>query len=327
VLRPDYGDVTAEYLALRSGRAYVADFSEVVWVTGTDAIEFLDGQASQDIAGMVPGETARSFLLEPRGKLVALLWLVRDVDRVGVVVGAGQGAGVIEHLERFRFRVDVDLALDERLVVEIWGSDLSEISGRSGLEEAGWVDRDGVMAALLADVPLSRLLLAGLKTEGLQALGVDPAGQIAVDTVRIEAGEPLMGVDLDESTIPQESGLVDRSVSFTKGCFVGQELVARIDSRGRVNRRLVGVAMSTNLLPPTGSEVIADDVVVGSVSSVGESLAVGAPVALAMVRREVDSGEEVTIRWGSSSAQARVHELPMDDFSEISHFSYTKGRN
>ncbi len=327
-MRRDYGDVTSEYLALRAGRGYVSEFSELLWVTGKDAVTFLDGQVSQDVAAMEMGATARSFLLEPRGKLFALLWLLRGEDRVGLVMGHGRAAGVAEHLERFRFRVDVHLEVDKRSIAEVWGAGLTELGPRAGLEEgSGWAERDGVMAALLRGNPLSRLLLAGTEDRDLDELGLSPAGRIAADAVRIEAGEPVMGLDVDEATIPQESGLVADSVSFTKGCYVGQELVARIDSRGRVNRRLVGITMTENVLPPPGSDVVANEAAVGTVSTVGESLAVGAPVALAMVRREVDDGDTVVVRWDSGSVQGRVHALPLDDLSGISHSSYTQDRD
>ncbi|MCH7584067.1 MAG: folate-binding protein YgfZ [Acidobacteria bacterium] len=327
-MRRDYGDVTSEYLALRTGRGYVSEFSELVWVTGKDTVTFLDGQVSQDVAAMDPGATARSFLLEPRGKLFALLWLLRGEERVGLVVGPGRAAGVVEHLDRFRFRVDVELAIDQRRIVEVWGSDLAELAGRTGLEDgSGWEERDGLMVAALRGNPLHRLVLAGSGDRDLDELGLRPAGRIAADAVRIEAGEPVMGVDVDEATIPQESGLVAESVSFTKGCFVGQELVARIDSRGRVNRRLVGITMTENVLPPPGSEVVADEATVGTVSTVGESLTVGAPVALAMLRREVEDGDTVAVRWDSGSVQGRVHALPLDDLSGISHSSYKQDRD
>jgi len=327
-VRPDYGDVPSEYLALRTGKGYLTGFSEIVWVAGTDAVAFLEGQASQDVAAMAPQTTARSFLLEPRGKLVALLWVLRGEERLGLVVDRGRGPGVIEHLERFRFRVDVEMLLDDRAVIEVWGSDLEPIAHRAGLEAgAGWIDQAGVSMALLTGSPLSRLVLAGADDESVGRLEVTPAGRSAADAVRIEAGEPVMGVDVDEGTIPQESGLVGEAVSFTKGCYVGQELVARIDSRGHVNRRLAGIAMSHNVVPPAGSEVVAGDAVVGTLSTVGESLAAMAPVALAMVRREIEAGDEVSVRWDEGSVPARVRTLPLDDLSPVSHSPYTEERD
>ena len=124
-----------------------------------------------------------------------------------------------------------------------------------------------------------------------------------------------MGIDVDRDTIPQETGLVPEAVSFTKGCFLGQELVARIDSRGRVNRHLRGVTIGENVLPPEGATLWQGGAGVGKLSSVGESLALRAPVALAMVRREVEPGEEVEIRWEGGGTRGTVRPLPLDDFS------------
>jgi folate-binding protein YgfZ len=120
-----------------------------------------------------------------------------------------------------------------------------------------------------------------------------------------------MGRDVDERTIPHEAGVVEGAVSFTKGCYLGQELVARIDSRGRVNRHLRGLVITANVLPPAGAEVSGASGVVGTITSVGESLDLRAPVALALIRREVAPGDEVTIAWEGGSIRAVVLELPL----------------
>jgi tRNA-modifying protein YgfZ len=327
-MRRDYGDVTSEYLALRNGGGYLTDFSEIVWATGPDAVTFVDGQASQDVAAMTPGGTARSFFLGPKGKLVALSWLLRGAGRVGMIVERGRGADLVAHLEQFKFRVDVGLTLDERPVSEGWGPDLRVRAELMGLDAAtAWIEQDGSLVALLVADPLSRLVLVGSDSRTMDGLGLVPVGAIAADAVRIEAGEPSMGVDVDERTIPQESGLVDQAVSFTKGCYVGQELVARIDSRGHVNRRLVGIAMSDNVVPPPGASVVAGDAVTGKLTTVGESLAVRAPVALAMVHREVEIGQTVAVRWDSGTSLGTVLALPLDDLADISHFPNTKNRD
>jgi tRNA-modifying protein YgfZ len=322
-MRSDYGDVTAEYLALREGTGYLEGFSDVVWAAGADAESFLDGQVSQDIGAMAMNATARSLILEPRGKLVAIPWIIKSPDRIGLVVAAGNAEALIEHLKGFLFRVEVSLIAETRPIAEVWGRDLAPLASSLGLTLTdGWDPAAGV--GLLRGRVLQRLIMPG----GVDpVLGLRPCGRIASDAVRVEAGEPLMGSDVDGSTIPQESGLVDESVSFTKGCFVGQELVARIDSRGRVNRRLVGVVVGENLVPPVGAEVLAGGTAVGSVSTVGESLALMAPVALAMVRREVEPGDPVTLRWDGGEVSARVETLPLDDLAESSHSSYTSRRD
>lgn len=325
-MQRDYGDVSAEYAALRSGTGYVEGFSDIVWLGGADAVSFIDGQVSQDVASMTEGTTARSFLLTPRGKLVALLWVLRGAETVGLVVDRGYGSAVVDHLETFKFRVDADLTIDESSTLEVWGPRLIKAAERAGIDGgAGWNQNPTRVAALLQGPVLERLVVRG-EEDAAAVADVRPAGRIAADTVRVEAGEPVMGVDVDESTIPQETGLVPDAVSFTKGCYVGQELVARIDSRGRVNRRLMGIRVSENVVPPVGAEIVADGRAVGRVSTVGESLAARAPVAMAMLRREVEAGSSVHLEWESAAVASQVEALPIDDFAETSHSSNTQGR-
>ncbi|HUG75385.1 MAG TPA: glycine cleavage T C-terminal barrel domain-containing protein [Acidimicrobiia bacterium] len=308
--RPTYGDVTAEYRALVEGCAAIEGSRHLVWVRGSDAVAFLDGQVSQDIAGMEPGAVARSFLLEPRGKIVALMWVLRGESEVGLVIDAGRSAAVVDALDRFRFRVNATLEAPLPLV-ELWGPETDAALDRLGYGSVvGWsrVD-DGTVARLPARWPVAAL--SAIDSAMLDAAGVVRAGLIAATTVRIEAGEPVSGVDIDETTIPQETGLVDEAVSFTKGCFLGQELVARIDSRGRVNRHLRGIVMTENLIPPVGATVEHEGVDVGRLTSVGESLRVGAPIAMALVRREVDPEAPVRVSWDGGSAGAVVRSLPL----------------
>lgn len=327
-VRTDYGDVTSEYRALRSATGYVTGNSELVWVRGPDSVDFLDGQLSQDVVAMPVGTTARSFLLEPKGKLSALAWVLRGDSTVGLVVDAGRGEQVIDRLARFRFRVDADVALDDADVLEVWGPDCGGVAEQMGIAAGtGWSTDGRVTTALLDGGVLERFVVAGVGAEVLEDAGFSPAGRVAADSVRIEAGEPVMGVDVDEGTIPQETGLAGAAVSFTKGCYVGQELVARIDSRGHVNQRLVGVEIATNVVPPRGAEVVSDGRAVGVVSTVGESLALRAPVALARVRTEVADGDEIRLRWDGGEVAARVRDLPMDDLSGRSHSSYTAQRD
>jgi folate-binding protein YgfZ len=322
--RPDHGDATAEYRAGRGGSGLIAGLSQLVWITGGDVVTFLDGQLSQDLVSMAPGGVARSLLLEPRGKLVATMWVLRGEDRVGLVVDAGRAAGVVQRLDEFRFRVDVEVAIDDRLVWEVWGPRSGDVVASAGWDPGpGWALHDDAVVARLDAALLHRVIVVGGDPAALEAAGARRIGTVAADTIRIETGEPVMGVDLDESTIPQESGLVPVSVSFTKGCYVGQELVARIDSRGRVNRRLVGVVLRTNVIPPVGAAIMAGDDHVGTVTTVGESLSLRAPVALAMVRREVADRGAVEIRWDGGSAPATIRDLPLADSSAGVHTPLT----
>ena len=292
-----YGDVTHEYRAARSEAGRVDGLYELVWFGGADAVSFLESLLSQNIEAQPPGTVRRSFLLEPRGHITALLWVLRGEDRVGLLTDAGYGQVVAETLARYRIRVDVDIELDGRPLVTVVGP-------QSPLVE-GWSEEDGV---LTAGIPL-----AGNRRSVTTA---DPdlpkVGTLAWTAVRVEAGDPVMGVDVDSDTMPHETGLVPQSVDFTKGCFLGQELVARVDSRGgNAPRKLMGVIVTTNVIPPAGAEIVKGDKVVGKLTSPAESLTLRSPVGLSLLRREVEAGDALVIRWEGGEATAAAAELPM----------------
>jgi folate-binding protein YgfZ len=295
-LPASYGDVTAEYRAARSEAGRVAGLYDLVWFAGPDAVSFLESLLSQNIEAQEPGTVRRSFLLGPRGKIAALLWVLRDTDRVGLVTDAGYGELVSDTLGRYRIRVKVEIDPEVRPLTALVGPESPAVEG--------WTDADGVLTAALP--------LAGNRRSLTTAESDLPqVGRIAWTAVRVEAGEPLMGVDVDESTIPQETGLVPEAVDFTKGCFLGQELVARIDSRGHVNQRLMGVIVTTNVIPPPGAEIAVDDKIVGKLTSPAESLTLRSPVGLALIRREVEAGTAITVRWEGGETPAAVAELPL----------------
>jgi folate-binding protein YgfZ len=320
-LRPlpdSYGDVTGEYLAVRHETALVRGQHALVWVRGADAVDFLQDLVSQEVRSLSSGNVARSFLLSPQGRLRALLWLLRGDDEVGLIADAHSGEEVVaSDLERFRIRVDAEIEAEPRPVLELWGPRSGQVLTSAGLPTPeGWDRRESFVVASLPLVGLRRYLVVGADPDLLIEHGARPVGRLAATAVRVEGGEPLMGQDLDEKTIPQESGLVAHAVSFEKGCYLGQELVARIDSRGHVNRMLRGVIIETNVLPPEGSEIRAGDRVVGRVTSVAESLTLRAPIALALVRREVAPGEDVTVGLEGGSVPAHIEDLPLDDFTD-----------
>ncbi|MDX1448860.1 MAG: glycine cleavage T C-terminal barrel domain-containing protein [Acidimicrobiia bacterium] len=310
MMRASYGDVVAEHRAIREDVAVVHGSHEVVWVEGPGSVGFLQGILSQDLESMASGDVARSFLLAPQGKLEALLWLAKEAERVAVVVDTRFGELVAERLNYYRIRVKAEVRVEERPVWSLWGPRARDVA------DVGqhWADRDGAVRIPFPTRGVDRVLVIG----DLEVSGLPKAGELAVTAVRVESGEPVMGRDVDEKTIPQETGLVDEAVSFTKGCYLGQELVARIDSRGHVNRRLRGVAVTRNVLPPEGAEVWADDRQVGTLTSVSESVFVGAPIGLSLLRREVNDGDEVEIRWGPaespSTTPAIARPLPMTVF-------------
>jgi folate-binding protein YgfZ len=318
-----FGDVTGEYLALRREAAFLTDWHEIVWVRGPDAVRFLDGLVSQAVASIEAGDVARSLLLAPQGKLRAPHYLLRGEHEVGLVVDLAVAETAAADLRRFKIRVDVVIDRETQPVIDVWGPQAHDVATfvvGAAPGASTWVRGEGetIAAGLpFPQVDLPRVVLVGVEPESLAAAGVARAGRLAADAVRIEAGEPIMGVDLDEGTIPQEGDVVVGAVDFAKGCYLGQELVARIDSRGHVNRHLRGVVVGTNVLPPLGAEIVAADKVVGVITSLAESLELRAPVALALVRREVEPGVAVSVRWQGGQVPARIADLPLDTFAAV----------
>jgi folate-binding protein YgfZ len=249
--------------------------------------------------------------------LRAVFWVLKGEDEVILVTDRGRGDLLAADLGRYRFRVDAVVEPMTGEDLSLWGPSSGGVLERANLPTPEfWERREDRLVARLPLRGLDRFLVFGAAREQLERAGARRVGSLAVTAVRVEAGEPVMGRDLDEKTIPQESGLVPDTVSFAKGCYLGQELVARIDSRGHVNRGLRGVVIATNVLPPEGAELFAGESAVGRITSVAESLTLRAPVGLALVRREVEPGAEVEIRWEGGSTRASVHELPLSDFTE-----------
>jgi folate-binding protein YgfZ len=293
------GDLAAQYEAVRTGVGAVELARDVIKVAGPQALEYLQGQLSQDIAVLAPGDAALSFLLEPQGKVVALLRVARTGDDAFVLdTDGGFGDEVMERLSRFKLRTKVAIeALDWRCVALRGPAAAPDTAAASG-------------AAVVVPVEWPGLV-------GFDLIGPDvavPAGVQGVadiyEVVRIEAGIPRMGAELTARTIPQETGVVDRAVSFTKGCYTGQELVARIDARGgNVPRRLRGVIVDDGL-PPPGAMLTAEGATVGEITSAAAHPA-GHSVALAYVRRGHEPPLAATVAWEGGSAVARIAALPL----------------
>lgn len=265
---------------------FVVGVTGAVVVAGPDAADFLQGLISQDVGLATSDSAVRSFLLGPRGKFRALLWVVRDGD--GFWLFTDTPENVEADLRRFHLRVDCTIESFAGPVVDVIGPRPPQVS-----------------AAVLARVPWrgpERWILAGSEPGELDLPQLEDG---AWTRIRIEAGEPAMNVDVDEKTIPQESGLVGEAVSFAKGCYLGQELVARIDSRGHVNRRMVRLEIDAPSPPAAPAQVEFDGQPVGTVTSAAGGD--GTVVALAILPTSVSG--DVAVSWGDQRATGSVTEL------------------
>jgi folate-binding protein YgfZ len=303
-----FGDT---YEACRSGVAGMVVGIDVVRVTGRDARSYLQTQCSQDLAGLVPGASVESLVLSPQGKVDAYVRVaLLAEEEVLVVVAAGNGGALHERLRRFRLRVKADLeALQWQCAV---------LRGPAAVAAAAGA---GAIAALPLEWPPMTGVDLIAPEVGLPE-GVPEGDPRAFETIRIEAGEPVMGREINERTIAQEAGLVARAVSFTKGCYPGQELVARIDARGdNVPKRLRGVVVGSRdpdatapdpTLVTPGAKIFAGGREVGALTSVAWSPRLGAVVALAYVRREVSPPAPATLETdGAGPLTVKVVELPI----------------
>jgi folate-binding protein YgfZ len=297
---------------LAAGTAF-ADRSDrgFVTVTGPDAFSFLQAVVSADLDPLTDGTGADSLLLAPQGKLDVAFRLLRiDGETVGIDCDPGLAPRLVESLLRYRIRVKAEVfdtsgevgllsfvgaaaptppaTLPDALHAHFVNGDLRVVRTRHGYDVLG---------------PVAEL---DRHVTNLAAQGVTAAVPEAYEAWRIDHGIAVQPFDLGDDTIPQEAFLERDAVSFTKGCFIGQELVCRIDTRGHVNRFLRVFDIDGAQLPPVGAAVAADGREVGVLTSVTPP---GVPVvALGYVRREVEPPASVTLQWDGGEATARLRE-------------------
>jgi folate-binding protein YgfZ len=262
---------------------------DLVAVTGADAATYLQGQLSQEVTALAVGETAWTFVLAPQGKVEGWGRITRVADDgFEVLVDVGAGEAWDARLRRFLLRTRADIAVTPGVaVLALRGEGSAAVLTESGVgapvswRAAGWPTGDGydlvVAGEATGDDVVARLAGAGateVDAEGLEAL-------------RIRAGVPAWGRELDADTIPASVGqwVIDASVSFTKGCYTGQELVARIDSRGGHVPRLLHRLEVPGPPPAPGTAVLVGEAEVGPVTS-SAPVADGS-VALVWVPRSV----------------------------------------
>lgn len=267
---------------------------DVVRVWGPDAVTFLQGQLSQDVGALAVGTSSWTFVLQPQGKVDAWARLTRtSADEVLLDTDQGWGQALHDRLRRFLIRTKAELELLDWPAVAVRGAD----APRGELP-------DGVL----------RLPAAGPGVEGYDLLGPgaalpDGVGAMSADDLRahdVAHGVPAMGRELTEGTIPAEIGawIVAESVNFTKGCFVGQELTARIDSRGgNVPRHLRALVLDA---PVAEGTPVSCEGPAATVTTAATSEAHG-PIALAFLGRAVEPGVAITV----DGVPGTVHELPL----------------
>ncbi len=312
--------VIAGFEALDGAGATAIIERDVVSVTGPDSGRYLQGQLSQEIVALAEGASAWSLLLQPTGKVQSWLRVHRiGPDDYALDVDPGHGADVVARLGRFLLRTKAEIGepLPRFVLARRHGADRVEL----GREPDGLAAQVGVLAGAVAGpgvAGVDRVLPPGTAHEDVAAAAAADgrvAPSAAFERHRIAHGVPAMGSELTDDTIPAEAGqwLIDASVSFTKGCYTGQELVARIDSRGNTVPRPIRLlrfdeaAFGAGDGPARGAMVHHDDKEVGRVTS--PALALGADhVALALgpISRAVPVGATVLVASPNGTASAVI---------------------
>ncbi|MGB2711754.1 MAG: folate-binding protein [Conexibacter sp.] len=284
-------------------------------LTGADAKALLQGQVTNDVEALAPGSGCYAAVLTPKGKMLGDLRILDSGDELWLDTERGALQEVFNTIHRARIGFDAELhkrTLQQGLL-SLLGPDARRVAGAhaaalSKQEHANArATVDGVATLLIATDVGVDLVCDAAETEtlaaALRARGAEPISEATAECLRVERGRPRYGLDLDATTIPQEAGLNERAVALTKGCYVGQETVARLYYKGKPNRHLRGLRLSEPV--PTGTELTLDGRPVGTLGSVASSPLHGA-IGLALVRREAAPGALLD----AGAARAEVSELP-----------------
>jgi folate-binding protein YgfZ len=303
-------------------------------VSGSDRATYLQGLLTNDISALKPGEGCYTAYLTAQGRMIADAFVYELGDVILLSLPGDVLETVLARLDQFVFSEDVQLgnvtesygqlAIVGPQSAEVIAKAVPELSlavlaglGDNGNVRSTWngnpviVVRTGDLGERGFEVYVERARVADLAA-AFARLGVPALDVEAVDTLRIEGGVPQFHRDMDEQTIPLEAGIESRAISFTKGCYVGQEVIIRVLHRGhgRVARKLVGLRLDVNVnaaVPPDGAVIRAGEREIGHVTSACWSPALGRPIALAYVHRDfVEPGTNVQV----DATRAEVSALP-----------------
>jgi len=307
-------ELDGQYRALREEAGFLDRHRATLLVKGPDAAEYLQGQLTNDIEAIEPERGSYAALLDRKGHLTADMRVLHlETGELWLDLEPGLAEGVLKHLRTYSIgrEVEIEDVTDRWAIVSLIGPRSGELSGFDaiGTEHAQrfrqWDGTDvlGVATHLGVDL-IVRSDAAATLEEMLSAAGAVPVSQDAAEILRVESGRPRFGLDMGPEHMPAEAGIVERAVDFEKGCYIGQEPVARLHYRGKPNRTLRGLRLDGPA--EHGAPLLLGDREVGSIGTACLSPAHG-PIALAIVRREAATGERLAVGDGST---AEVVELP-----------------
>ncbi len=307
-----FGSVAAEESALASGAGVTPCLGRTqVGLRGADRVSFLHNLCSNDIRGLKPGSGCEAFLLNAQGKILLHVFVFAEEEQLVLDTVPEQSEFLTRHLDRYLIREKVEIVpLTTRCELLVAGA--RGIAAFAKLEVAPLpAEHAGHISATITGTPVSirKVDLAGPESwlisleaadvevvwRALLGAGIVPCGALAAEAARIAAGAPHFGQDITDANLPQEVHRDRLAISFTKGCYIGQETVARIDALGHVNRLLVALVGDGAKAPEVGLELQdADGKASGAVTSAAFSHRLGRPIALGYVRRQLaKAGTEV----------------------------------
>ena len=308
-------ELDGQYRALREEAGFLARTRAALIVRGSDAAEYLQGQLTNDIEALAAERGCYAALLDRKGHIQADMRVLRlETCELWLDLEPAPAESVLKHLRTYSIGRDVEVedATDRWGIVSLIGPRSGEVSGFEGLGPEfaqRYRDWDGTeVLAVATDLGLDLITQAEREArliELLKAAGAAEVSEAAAEIVRVESGRPRFGVDMGPESMPAEAGITERAVNFEKGCYVGQEPVARLHYRGKPNRTLRGLRLSAPAAH--GDSLLLGEREVGTIGTVCLSPSLG-PIALAIVRREAEEGDRLTV--GDGGVTAEVGALP-----------------
>ena len=324
----DFGDPQAEYKAAQSSAAFF-DFSQrtQIEITGADRAKFLHNFCTNDINRLTPVQGCEAFVTNVKGRILAHIFVFATNNSLWLETVPDAEAALLAHLDRYVITEDVtlegrtadcgELFITGPLAASRLGALGIDISSLQPFEHCPSGAFDFPLFVRRADmIGESGYLLSVPRVwvvelwNTLTNAGIPAAGFDAFHALRIEAGFPLYGLDLSEENLAQEAGRTEQAISFTKGCYLGQEPIARIDALGHVNRQMCGLQLASGSIPAPGNPVLTleGDKEIGHVTSSALSFADDLPVALALLRSQFAAdGTAVSMRDGEELLRATVY--------------------
>jgi folate-binding protein YgfZ len=328
-----FGSPRDEYVAA-VGKAAIFDWTNhaLIELTGADRVSFLHNFCTNDVKRLRAGQGCEAMITNVKGRILGHVWIEAGPASLRLDAGPVTTERLMAHLERYIINEDVAVAdrtleLGELLVMGPAAADsLSSLADVRVLAISEHVDVDSAMGSIgiarrdvgphpayVVSAPRASL---GQLWEAVSASGASPAGTIAWEALRIEAGLPVYGIDLTDENLAQEAGRTQSAISFNKGCYLGQEPIARLDAMGHVNRELRSLRIESASVPQPGARVFSDadrSTVVGTVTSAAFSFGSECAVALGLVRSSVSApGTRIFVEIDSAIVPATVFWFPTE---------------